>query len=87
MQHRSLTSTVAALPDFPFENYDDLKHALCTALTGFGFMRFWYNRILLRRAHEFEQAMILLLGGNYLQLCDPHYALLWSPQVLSNSDL
>lgn len=48
-------------------------------ISGNSLTRRIYNKTLIKRAMTIETAFIFLLAGNYLNLCDSNWSLVWKP--------
>jgi len=55
---------------------------LCIA--GYSATRYYYNKIIIKRALEMEKAFMFLLGSNALLLCGSDWSRLWRPKWLED---
>lgn len=55
---------------------------LCIA--GYSATRYYYNKIIIKRALEMEKAFMFLLGSNALLLCGNDWSRLWRPKWLKD---
>ena len=54
-------------------------------ITGYSATRYYYNKIIIKRALEMEKAFMFLLGSNALYLCGQDWSRLWLPKWLEDA--